>query len=61
MHSIFLNTNVKIRLSNSNIQQVNKLSCVIIDNKLNFMNYISYIKITIAKGMGTLIKLHKIT
>ena len=45
-------------MGNTSLQQVNftKFLCVIIDDKLNFIHHISYIKEKISKGMGILLK-----
>ena len=52
---------IKIALGKSRIKQVpfTKFLGVIIDDKLNFDNHISYIKNKISKGLGILIKAKK--
>ena len=55
---IFHRARIKIALGKSRIKQVpfTKFLGVIIDDKLNFDNHISYIKNKISKGLGILIK-----
>ena len=53
---------IKIALGKSRIKQVpfTKFLGVIIDDKLNFDNHISYIKNKLSKGLGILIQAKKI-
>ena len=52
------NNNHNIEMGNTTLQQVyfTKFLGVIIDDKLNFIHHISYIKNKISKGMGILLK-----
>ena len=52
------NNNYNIEMGNTTVQQVNftKFLGVIIDDKLNCIHHISYIKNKISKGMGILLK-----
>ena len=53
--------NYEIKLNNTSVQQVKftKFLGIIIDNKLNFINHISYVKSKISKGMGIILKARK--
>ena len=56
------NNHNNIFLNNSILTKVNytKLLGSILDNKLNWINHISYIKNKIAKSMGILLKARKV-
>ena len=56
------NNHNNIFLNNSILTKVNYTKClgIIVDNKLNWINHISYIKNKIAKGMGILLKARKV-
>ena len=53
--------NYEIKLNHTSVQQVKftKFLGIIIDNKLNFINHISYVKSKISKGMGIILKARK--
>ena len=52
---------VSVELCGSTLEQLNytKFLGMIIDNKLNFINHICYIKSKISKGLGIIIKARK--